>query len=1132
MLKQPRSHGRSARLAAVSAVASLLALSFAGGAQAETKVVNFDDLAAGTAVQAQYESADHVFFRGPSFSDGWFPLVKSAPGQARSGDRVASIANCEGGGNSCEFFTPVTVGRLTRTASAVSAFVGWIGAAGPSTAEVKLIARNASGGELGSSMATVTEGQPFNQQLTVASPDPEIASFELIASPSLSEDVGFDDLALTYPDAPPAPDFGLSLSGGPTNVPQGDFAEIPVGLNRVNDSNGDIALSASGLPPGMSASFAPNPAAGTEGGVMMKLSAADNAPPSPSAYTTITVTATPASGAGSASRSATTLARVIENCVRDFKTAYLDVHSDECMRSAGPDVLVATDQTVDVDGLALTPRTGTQRLVINKKARTISSTITDEIEVTLADHPNIPLYLGDVDWDLGTPGEGAKQIFEYAGKDVSLLAKLPVQKVAVSLTKAGKAQVNPTFKLEFWPFNYFGSVSAAAGFTADNEHGSNFGQLEIKVAKLEALGIELKDVSIKWKEGGTWAGAATISLRFASPYSLSAGIGLKEGDLDFIKGAVGNLNVVVSPGVYLQSIGFGVERNPLTLSGTVGFSAGPSVAGKTAVSVNGTFKAKLDDPLVFEVNGNAKLADKFSLGNVFMRYSSDGLFELGGKVDWDLDVAYVNGQVSGFVDGLQAADLEGMVHACIRIPWAPDPCAGGGFIVSNIGIAACVDVYIGSAGIGYEWGGDFDLWWGSCDLGPWRPAHGSGARISAANSFQLRPGLPSAAFAVEGLGAAPNITLSGPHGQKISVSTTTPLAKAKRLFAVQSGNDTTYFVIKHPAAGTWTLSGDGAVPIQRIRQAFGLPQPAAHATVSGSGPKRTLHWRLRPIKGQRVRFVEEGRGVRNVIATSTAASGQQAFRPADGPAGKRKIVALIEQNGRPRATLPTGSYRAPARPHPMRPQRLRIARHGNRLIVSWSAPKQGFRHAVYLQRSDGVRLLRVATADRRSVTFPAIRRGYGAAVTVTGLGNANGRGPSARTKIAGVPPGRPAGGNWALSSNFGYVRKGGFAVSPHSAISGLSLKPGRAAGKACGKSKLVVLGAQHPSRVSRIGLATWAVARHSARSATGLTGVPVTVLRGHKRRHGTLELLFDGPRAGTGELELRGCRLYFPVRRR
>jgi len=1120
-------------------LATLLVPAFAASANAETKVVNFDDLPAGTEVKDQYKEADGVFFRGPAEGDGWFPLVKSAPGLAHSGDRVASIANCVGAGNACEFFTPVSIGRLTRTASSVSAYVGWIELPEEpsSTAEVKLVARNASGGEIGASAVVVTRGKPLTQQLTVSSPNPDIASFELIASPSLSEDIGFDDLALTYPDAPPAPDFGLSLGGGPTNVAQGDFAEIPIGLNRVNGSNGDISLSVSGLPPGMSASFAPNPAAGTAGGAMLKLSADSGAPPQPSSYSEITVIATPSAGAGPAPRSAKTLVRVIENCVHDFKAPYLDVHSDECLRSAGPDVLVATDQTVDVDGLALTPRTGTQRLVINKKYRTISSSVADAIEVTLADHPDVPLYLGDVDWDLGTPGEGAKQIFEYEGKNVSLLAKLPLQKVAVSLTKAGKAQVNPTFKLEFWPFNYFGSISVAAGFTADNEHGSNFSQLEIKVAKLEAAGVELKDVSIKWKEGGTWAGTATLTLRFASAYSLTAGIGLKEGDLDFLKGAVGNLNVAVSPGVYLQSIGFGWERSPLALSGTVGFSAGPSVAGKTAVSVNGAFKAKLDDPLVFEVSGNAKLADKFSLGNVFMRYSSTGLFELGGKLNWDLEVAYINGEVNGFVDGLDAAELEGMVHACIRIPWAPDPCAGGGFIVSNIGIAACVDVYIGSAGIGYEWGGDFDLWWGSCDLGPWRPAYPSGghARFAAANRFQLRPGLPQAAFAVEGVGGAPSVTLIGPHGKTIAATSAAPFAKTKDMLAVQSGDDTTYFVLKQPAAGTWTLSSDGIVPIRQVRQSFGLPKSAVYANVTGKGRTRVLHWRLKPIEGQRIQFVEEGKEVRNVIATTSARTGKATFHPAEGPAGRRKIVALVEQNGLPRTSLDVGAYRAPGPPRPARPRRARIARHGTRLVVSWKAPRPGFRHAVYLRRGDDVRRLQIAAASRNSVVFAGIKPGYGATATVTGLTDGNGKGPSARAKIAGVAPKRPAAGAWKLSSRFGYVRKGKLSIAPHiGTIAELSLTLGPSAAPQCGKAKAQVQAAGRPARLALSGLATWAIGKRNPAVAGGLGGKTVVVRQAGVRRprRASLKLVFAGPRSATGELEWQGCRLSFEAARR
>ncbi len=1133
MARRSRPSNSRTRGAIAALLAAILALILAAPAAAETKVVNFDNLAVGEEVKDQYKEADGVYFQGPP-TDPSPPLVKAlSQGLAHSGNQVADIANCF----TCEFFTPRSVGRLTKTAHSVGAYLGWIGPASSETAEMKLVARTAGGDEVGSSTATVTQGAPFDEKVSVTAPGSEadIAYFEvLVTNPeNNSQEVGFDDLELTYPDAPAPPDFGLSVGGGPTNVAQGDFAEVPIGINRVNGSNGDVSLSASGLPPGMSASFAPNPAAGTEGGAMLKLSADPDAPPSPNSYSEITITATPSSGAGPTARSAKTLVRVIENCVREFKTTYLDVRSAECMRSEGPDVLVATDQTVDVDGLALTPRTGTQRLVINKKDKMITSPGTDAIEVTLADHPDVPLYIGDIDWDLGTPGSSPKQIFEYEGKNIGLLAKLPVQKVAVSLTSAGKAQVNPTFKLEFWPFNYLGSVSVAAGFTADNDNGSNFSQLEIKVAKLEAAGIELKDVSIKWKEGGTWSGAATLTLRFASTYSLTAGVGLKEGDLASLNGAVGNLNAMVSPGVYLQSIGFGWERNPLALSGSVGFSAGPSVAGKTAVSVNGTFKAKLADPLVFEVNGNAKLADQFSLGNVFMRYSSTGLFELGGKLNWDLEVAYVNGEVNGFVDGLDAAELEGQAHACIRIPWAPDPCAGGGFIVSNIGIAACVDVYIGSAGIGYEWGGDFDLWWGSCDLGPWRPAYPKGARIAAANRFQLRGGLPSAAFAVEGAGGAPDVTLTGPHGKTISATAATPFTKKKDLFAVQSGNDTTYFVIKHPPAGTWTIASDGVVPIRRVLQSFGLPKPSVNATVTGRGRARTLHWRLRPIAGQRVQFVEEGKGVDNVIATSSAATGQKGFRPAEGPAGKRKIVAMVEQNGLPRTNLTVGSYHAPGPLRPARPQHLRVKRHGSRLTVVWSEPKQGFRHVAYLRRSDDVRQLQVLAAGRHSATFPAMKRGYGATIAVTGLTHGNGKGPSASVKIAGVPPKRPAAGTWKLSSNFGYAKKGGFVVTRGGrAISALGLTPGPSAAPACGKGKLLVRGTHKPRPISRSGLATWAVGRHGAAAGDGLAGTAATVKQGHKSRHATLKLAFDGPSSGSGEVELKDCRLYFEFARR
>ena len=606
---------------------------------------------------------------------------------------------------------------------------------------------------------------------------------------------------------------------------------------------------------------------------------------------------------------------------------------------------------------------------------------------------------------------------------------------------------------------------------------------------------------------------------------------MKEGDLASLNGAVGNLNVAVSPGVYLQSIGFGWERNPLALSGTVGFSAGPSVAGKTAVSVNGTFKAKLADPLVFEVNGNAKLADKFSLGNVFMRYSSNGLFELGGKLNWDLEVAYVNGEVNGFVDGLDAAELEGQVQPH-PIPWAPDPCAGGGFIVSNLGIAACVDVYLGSVGVGYEWGGDFDLWWGSCDLGPGaRPTRKAPASPRRTASSSARAA--SAAFAVEGVGGAHRRqTLTGPHGKTNSAIYREAVRKEKG--PLRRAVRQRHHLLRDQAPARRDLDHHAATASCRSARCC---SPSACRSPRSTPPcTGTVRARVctggctdrgpeRAVRRRRARASQRDRH-------TSAATGQASFHPPKAPPASARSWRWSSR--RPsRTNLTVGAYRAPGRLRPCSTAASTNSRHGSRLLVSWDAPKQGFRHAVYLRRSDDVR----PPADRRR--RPALDRLPRDPPRLRRDGDGDRPHPRQRQRPLGpgedpgAPPKRPAAGTWKLSSNFGYARKGSFSVARRSgAISALNFTPGPSATKACGKAKLLVLGAHKPQPLARFGLATWTVGRHSAASGDGLAGTAANVKQGHKSRHATLKLAFDGPRTGTGEVELKNCRLYFEFTKR
>jgi hypothetical protein len=229
------------------------------------------------------------------------------------------------------------------------------------------------------------------------------------------------------------------------------------------------------------------------------------------------------------------------------------------------------------------------------------------------------------------------------------------------------------------------------------------------------------------------------------------------------------------------------------------------------------------------------------------------------------------------------------------------------------------------------------------------------------------------------------------------VSRDAPYVQNDRYYAGLGEDGTTFVFVKNPAAGAWQLSVDDSVPVKRVRTARGLPDPSVHARVGGHRRARSVSWRIKPLDGQRVRFAEIGKDVRNVIATAKGRRGTARFRPADGPAGRRRIVALVEQDGHPRTTLNVASYRAPGTLKPGRPRQLRVKRRGSRVTVSWRArPRGRFRQAVYLRIGDGRRLLRIVPAKRRSVTVRGISRKLAVKVVVSGLSAANAKGPAAR----------------------------------------------------------------------------------------------------------------------------------------
>ncbi len=272
------------RLAAVAAAATAaVLLSPAGAAADDTLTVDFETgPALNTAVNDDYLVS--AFTRFLAADIGFRPYRRSTPGQARSGTVVADVGSdtCfpeTGDGVGCEFVTPNSTGRLTRTAKAVTVHAGLFSPAG-SAVSARLTAYRANGTTAAVGAAVPISSSGFTTPVTVTSAAPDIARFLLQAEGpgSLSSRLGFDDLVLTFPDSS-LPDISLGAPSEVRTVLQGATTDIPIDVTRLNASSGPVDLSVMGLPPGVTAAFLPDPVPGTEQTAVLRLTASDTAPP-------------------------------------------------------------------------------------------------------------------------------------------------------------------------------------------------------------------------------------------------------------------------------------------------------------------------------------------------------------------------------------------------------------------------------------------------------------------------------------------------------------------------------------------------------------------------------------------------------------------------------------------------------------------------------------------------------------------------------------------------------------------------------------------------------------------------------------------------------------------------------------
>jgi hypothetical protein len=246
------------RLIMVVGAAWALTAAAPGNATAANTVIGFDDLADGTTVDTQYSALQGVQF--DTTAD--LPVVRQVGALAQSPPNVANISVC----SACEFFVPATDGHFSdaKTRQHLSVRVGEFGP-GPDQAVLTLTAYDVAHNVVAQSPATtVTAGAGFHTLLSADSAQPNIYAFEISARPNLDDNkqIGIDDLTFDNPTSGATPDFALTVPSGVT-VLDGSSASVPVSIDRVSGSSGNVSLSIAGLPPGVTASFVPNPAGGS-----------------------------------------------------------------------------------------------------------------------------------------------------------------------------------------------------------------------------------------------------------------------------------------------------------------------------------------------------------------------------------------------------------------------------------------------------------------------------------------------------------------------------------------------------------------------------------------------------------------------------------------------------------------------------------------------------------------------------------------------------------------------------------------------------------------------------------------------------------------------------------------------------
>ncbi len=217
-----------------------------------------------------YEAAFTVWSQQSSWMKGFFwwawpvpaPVANDTDYNPRGKPAEAVLRNWQGPGGGNPDFTlsanPATL-TVSRGASGTSAII--ITRSGGLTGSVALSASGLPAGVTATLNPTHATGT--SSTISIAASSAAAAGTVTVTITGAGGSFTRSTTLILTVDAPPAPDFSLSATPSNLTIDRGASGSSTIGIMRSGGFTGNVTMSASGLPAGVTATFSPGPATGT-----------------------------------------------------------------------------------------------------------------------------------------------------------------------------------------------------------------------------------------------------------------------------------------------------------------------------------------------------------------------------------------------------------------------------------------------------------------------------------------------------------------------------------------------------------------------------------------------------------------------------------------------------------------------------------------------------------------------------------------------------------------------------------------------------------------------------------------------------------------------------------------------------